>query len=140
MKKYVRIPVSLLKIKGIYIKYGWSLFKLNRWNIQSIFPWKWIRKNQFFILKRRILNSLGILSIPQNIWLLERSCLSCLKVKVYITKLLSICIIYKKCNALNEVILFAFLHFRAFFWPWKLTFIEHWMNFSSPILFTWWLT
>ena len=39
----------------------------------------------------------------------------CLKVKVYITKLLITYIIYKKCNALNEVILFAFLHFRAFF-------------------------
>ena len=34
-----------------------------------------------------------------------------LKVKVYITKLLSVYTIYKKCNALNEVILLGFLNF-----------------------------
>ena len=34
-----------------------------------------------------------------------------LKVKVYITKLLSVYIIYKKSHALNEVILFGDLHF-----------------------------
>ena len=50
-----------------------------------------------------------------------------LKVKVYITKLLSINIymIYKKLHTLNEVILFGFLHFRGFLLPGKLTFIEH---------------
>ena len=34
-----------------------------------------------------------------------------LKVKVYITKLLSVYIIYKKSHALNEVILLGFLQF-----------------------------
>ena len=37
-----------------------------------------------------------------------------LKVKVYITKLLSVYIIYKKPHALNEVILFGFLHVWGF--------------------------
>ena len=36
-----------------------------------IFHWKWIGKNQFLILKNTILNPLGILCIPQNIWLLD---------------------------------------------------------------------
>ena len=36
-----------------------------------------------------------------------------LKVKVYITKLLSIYIIYKIPHALNEIILFGFLHFLS---------------------------
>ena len=40
-------------------------------------------------------------------------------------------IIYKKSHALNEVILFEFLHFWGFLWPWKLTVLEHWMNFNS---------
>ena len=40
--------------------------------------------------------------------------------------------IYKKSHALNEVILFGFLNFWRFLWPWKLTFNEHWTNFSSP--------
>ena len=31
--------------------------------------------------------------------------------KVYITKLLGICIIYNKSHALNEVLLFRYLHF-----------------------------
>ena len=34
-----------------------------------------------------------------------------LAVKVYITKLLGVCIIYNKSHALNEVILFGYLHF-----------------------------
>ena len=62
-----------------------------------------------------------------------------LKVKVYITQLLSVYIIYKKSHALNEVILLGFLPFWGFLWPWKLTLIGHWMNFNSPILFPWWL-
>ena len=36
-----------------------------------IFHWKWIGKNQFLILKNTILNPLGILCIPQNIWILD---------------------------------------------------------------------
>ena len=36
-----------------------------------IFHWKWIGKNQFPILKNTILNPLGILCIPQNIWILD---------------------------------------------------------------------
>ena len=36
--------------------------------------------------------------------------------------------------------LFGFLYFWGFFWPWKLTFIKHWMNFNSPVLFPWWRT
>ena len=36
-----------------------------------IFHWKWIGKNQFPILKNTILNPLGILCIPQNIWSLD---------------------------------------------------------------------
>ena len=71
--------VSLLKIKWIYIKGGCSHFKLNRWNIQfpwvlSIFHWNWIGKNEFFIGKNRTLNPLGILCIPQYIWLFGRPC------------------------------------------------------------------
>ena len=62
-----------------------------------------------------------------------------LKVKVYKTKLLSVYIISQKSHALNEVILLRFLPFWGFLWPWKLAFIEHWMNFNSPILFPWWL-
>ena len=27
----------------------------------------------------------------------------------------------------------------GFLWPWKLTFIGHWMIFNSPILLPWWL-
>ena len=61
-----------------------------------------------------------------------------LKEKVYITKLLSVYIIYSKSHALNEVIFIGFSQFRVFFWPWKLTFIGHWMNFDSRILFPWW--
>ena len=72
LENNLRIRVSLLKIKGIYIKQGWWYFKLNGWNIQGIFHWKPIGKNQFSILKNRILNPLEILCIPQNIWLLER--------------------------------------------------------------------
>ena len=44
-----------------------------------------------------------------------------LTVKVYITKLLGVYIIYNKSHALNEVILFGYLHFWGFLWPWKLT-------------------
>ena len=62
-----------------------------------------------------------------------------LKVKVYITKLLGVYIICKKSHPLNEVILFGFLHFWGFLWPWKLTSIEHWINFNCPIFFPWWL-
>ena len=151
MKSYARVRVSLLKIKGIYTKQSWSHFKLNGWNIQSIFHWKWIRKNQFSILKNRILNQLGILCKPQNIRLLERPYFE--RFIVHITfysingvtfwrwryKLQSVCIIYKNSHALNEVIFFGLLHFWGFLWSWKLTFIEHWMNFSSPILFPWWV-
>ena len=36
-----------------------------------IFHWKWIGKNQFPILKNTILNPLGILCIPHNIWILD---------------------------------------------------------------------
>ena len=70
LKNYVRIRVSLLKIRGIYRKKDWSHFKLNGWNIQSIFHWKWIGKNQFSILKNRIWNLLGILCIAHNIYCL----------------------------------------------------------------------
>ena len=63
-----------------------------------------------------------------------------LTVKVYITKLLGVYIIYNKSHALNEVFWFEYLHFSGFFWLWKLTFIEHWINFNSPILFPGWLT
>ena len=70
-----------------------------------------------------------------------------LKVKVCITKLLSIYIyiyiyiIYnlQKTSCLkwsNFVWIFTFLRIL---WPWKLTFIEHWMNFNSPIMFPWYL-
>ena len=34
-----------------------------------------------------------------------------LRVKVYITELLGVCIIYNKSRALKEVILFGYLHF-----------------------------
>ena len=51
--------------------------------------WKWIGKNKFSIGKNEILNPLGILCIPKNIWPEERPCwLIYLKVKVYITRLL----------------------------------------------------
>ena len=60
--------------------------------------------------------------------------------KVYIPKLLGVCLICNKSHALNEVILFGYLHFWGFLWPWKLTFIEHWINFNSPIFFPRWLT
>ena len=42
---------------------------------------------------------------------------------------------YKKSHALNEVLLFGFLHFWGFLWSWELTFIENLVNFNSPILF-----
>ena len=60
--------------------------------------------------------------------------------KVYVPKLLGVCIIYNKSHALNEVILFGYLHFWGFLGPWKLTFTEHWINFDSPIFFPRWLT
>ena len=40
-----------------------------------------------------------------------------LKLKVYITNLLSVYMIYKKSHVLNEVILFGFLHFWGFLRP-----------------------
>ena len=60
--------------------------------------------------------------------------------KVYIPKLLGVCIIHNKSHGLNEVILFGYLHFWGFLWPWKLTFIEHWIHFNSPTFFPRWLT
>ena len=61
-------------------------------------------------------------------------------VKVNIPKSLGVFIIYNKSHALNEVILFGYLHFLGFAWPWKLTYIKHRINFNSPILFPGWLT
>ena len=44
-------------------------------------------------------------------------------------------IIYKKYHALNEVILFGFLYFWGFLWPWKLIFIEHWWTLFLQFCF-----
>ena len=54
-------------------------------------------KNELFIGKNKILNPLAILCIAHNIWLLERPCWAklYLKVKVYITNLLSVCNLQK---------------------------------------------
>ena len=111
-----------MKIKGIYIKWDWSHFKLDGRDIPTIFHRKWVGQNQSSILKNTILEPLGILCIPQHIWLLERTCWLCMTVKVYITRLLGAYIINMKTHAVNEVILLGFLHFWRFLWPWKLTF------------------
>ena len=109
---------------------------------QYIFHWKWIGKNQCCILKKynfepigNSVHTTGYLAFGKD--LLARLYLT---VKVYITKWLGVYIIYDKSHALKEVILFGFLHFWGFLWPWKLTFIEHWIIFNSPILFPEWLT
>ena len=104
------------------------------------FSLKIIKEKSIFHFQKQNLNPLGILCMPQNIWLLETLLARLyLKVKVYITKLLGVYIVYKKPHALNEVIFFGFLNFWGFLWPWKLTFIEHWMNVNFTILFPWYL-
>ena len=50
------------------------------------------------------------------------------KGEVHITNLRSI-YNFKKSHAVNIVILFGFLYFWRLLWHWKLTFVEHWMNF-----------
>ena len=104
-----------------------------------IWKWKWIEKKHFpfwktkfgthweFCAYHRIF---GFWKGPSGFWV---------KVKMCITKLRSVYIIYWKYYALNEVILLGFLQFWGFLWLWKLTLIRHWMNFDSPILFPWWL-
>ena len=98
-------------------------------------------KNELFIGKNKILNPLAILYIAHNIWLLERPCWEklYLKVKVYITNLLSVCNLQKiLCLKWGNFV--RILYFWGFLWPWKLTFTEHWVNSNSLILFPWWLT
>ena len=88
------------------------------------------------LISNRIWKPLGILRIPQNFWPYDRPCwLDYICKYIYLSISKSIYNLKKKPHTLQGIILFVFLYFLGFFWPWKLTFSENWINFFFRFVF-----
>ena len=105
VKNYVRIWVSLLKSKGIYIKMRLVTFETWWMKYSKYFSLKMNREKSIFHFEKQNFELIRY-SVHTIEYLAFRKGLLaglCLKLKVYVTKLLSVYIIYKISHGLKKV-------------------------------------
>ena len=106
LKNYVRIWVSLLKIRGLYRKIKYPKYFSLKMNMEK----------SIFHFEKQNLEHIGNFVHTTEYLAFGKALLVrlYLKVKVYITTSLSVYIIYWKSHALNEVSLLDFYNFEDF--------------------------